>query len=171
VDLALLLILIAPVLIAAVIPAVLLKALAGYLFVPKAKGVVRLSIGHSVGVGFVTVAGHIVAVVLIVLIQPLRAFVISLTGIGWSIVGLAVLAVYAVTMDYRMVLRRLNPPLTRNAVLAFLALSNLWVLGGALLIALFNANTLFGSCFDPGSHRVINTFSEPRPENCEEVSD
>jgi len=153
------------------IPAAALKAVAGTMGAPSRKGVVSRSILWGALVGVLAIAVQMTANFSIQRVPDWRAAVAAFGGWQWTMVGFVVLTAMAVAVDYGMVLRPLRPRLSLLSTACFLLFSNIWVMEGAWLLGSFNQMTLFPSCFDPATKRIVQTFSEPRPETCEELSD
>ena len=110
------------------IPAVGLKLLAALFFAPHHSGIAEHSIGWGAKVGTAYILFHILSIVVLIVfaaVIPLAGDVVWALGVhGWSVVGFVVLAVTAVVVDYRMVLRPLDPRIGVARTVGFLAFSN-----------------------------------------------
>jgi hypothetical protein len=153
------------------LPAAFLKTLAGFFFASGQNGVVRASLGWGALVGVVTLFLHLAILPGLLNVLIGRHFMQSIAGWIWTAIGLAVLAFIAIALDYWKVVRPLRSKMTCGGIIGFLALSNAWVLGGAILLGLFYSTFLFAPCVDPATDQLADSFSAPRPENCQELSD
>ncbi len=154
------------------VPAALLKSLAAAtLGAPSRKGLVLRSIVWGAMVGIVMIAVQMTVQQSALRTPDLRSAITALGGEPWTEIGFAVLTVLAISVDYWMVVRRLQPRVTLLHTACFLLFSNLWVVEGAWLLGAFHQMTLFPDCYDPATKRIVETYSEPRPEGCEELSD
>lgn len=153
------------------LPAAFLKLAAGSVFAAR-RGVVPRSIGWGIGAGIGVIILHFVSVdTLRGSPPPTRELVLSLGGWTLTLIEAGVLALAAVGLDYWMAIRPVVPPLGTSRTMAYLVVSNLWILGGAFLILQFNATFLYPSCIDPTTKQIVDPFYEPRPANCQELSD
>jgi hypothetical protein len=153
------------------IPAAFLKLFAGSIFV-SGRGIIGRSIGWGVLAGIAIILLHFAAVIALrALPSASRDFVLSLGGWTLTAIGAVLLALAAVGLDYWKAVRPVVPRISIGRTIGFLAVSNLWILGGTYLMIQFNILMLFPSCFDPTTHQIVNPFSKPRPQACQELSD
>jgi len=140
------------------LPAVFLKVAAGYTFA------CRRAIGRSIGFG-VMVGIAIVAVNFAVL-PFVRDFAHSLGGLLYTAMGIGLLAAAAIAVDYLLALRPTHSQVTYVRAIGFLALSNIWIVGGSYLIVAFNTITLFPNCWDQSTQQLVGTIYHPAPPGC-----
>jgi hypothetical protein len=152
------------------IPAAFLKLFAGSIFA-SGRGIIGRSIGWGILAGIGIILLHFAAVIVLRAAPPAtQDSVLSLGGWTLTAIGAGLLALAAVSLDYWKAVRPAVPRISIGRTIAFLFVSNIWILGGAYLMIQFNALMLFPSCFDPTTNRIVNPFSEPRPQDCRELS-
>jgi hypothetical protein len=153
------------------VPAALLKVIAGAVFAAR-QGVIGRSIGWGMGVGIAVIILHFMALdILRDLAPPTRELVLSLGGWTLTLIEAGFLALAAISLDYWMAVRPTALRLATFRMIGYLVVSNVWILGGGFLILQFNAMSLYPSCIDPVTEKIVDTFYEPRPDGCEDLSD
>jgi hypothetical protein len=148
------------------IPAAMCKRSAGRLFAANQTDVVPSSIRWGALVGIATILIHFAIALGSPTFPAVRGAVQSLGGWLWTAIGFSLLAAMAVAVDYWKVVRPAATLIPPSKAIGFLVLSNIWVLEGAILLAVFNANLWFPSCFDEATNRMVSTFYHERPETC-----
>ena len=140
------------------LPAASLKVAAGYTF--ACRSAIGRSIGWGIMVGVVIVALNFAALPFV------RDIAHSVGGLVFTAIGIGLLVATAIAVDYWLALRPTNSRLTFGRAIGFLAVSNVWVLGGSFLIVNFNALMLFPSCWDTATQQMVGTIYHPAPLTC-----